>query len=138
MKENKATVELVETVRFELDNGPYGWGYVRPGHRPKRHKNDLWIAKATFGECKGAWWIPIGYKLGDLMQAKDAGVTMPDFIPLYPGQRLADVDLSFVDYSFELGCRVEVRLVLRFPSDEGDITTRDIPTYWYTGRRRKR
>lgn len=127
-------------LRFELNNREDGWGYVRPGRRARRHRPDLRLAKMVFGlhGDKEHWWLPILYKPGDLWQAQDAGILIPEFIPLAPGQRLGDAELVFEDYAINLGKVFKIKLVTRFPADEDDITPEQFPAYWEEGRRSRR
>lgn len=139
--ENKHTeIGIKGQLKFELDNYPQGWGFVRPGQKPRRHRIALNAAKAFFGleHRKDLWWVPVGVKLGNRLEAEDLGIFVPDYVPMEPGKLLSDMTFKYTDYSAVQECLVEVELVLRFPLDEGGITTDQIPNYWYKGRRRKR
>jgi hypothetical protein len=124
---------------FELNNHENGWGYVRPGKRPRHHRQELRLAKSLFGMegDRKHWWLPVLYKPRHLWEAMDAGVLLPEFIPLAPGQRLGDAVLEYEDYAVNLGEGFKIKLLTRFPEEEDDITPEAFPAYWGHGRRRK-
>ena len=127
-------------VWFELNNREDGWGYVRPGRRARRHRRELRLAQELFElpRDKDHWWLPILYKPRHLWEMQDAGISVPEFIPLAPGQRLGDAELVFEAYAINLGKAFRIKLVTRFPADEDDITPEQFPAYWEEGRRSRR
>ena len=138
-------VEFV--ARCELDDGPYAWGYVRPGrHKPRRHRRELREAQAFFGLSGEAgehfWWLPVGWKHLDRWTCADAGIRLPHFIPVAPWTETGDRPLLSAttillpeESPTGTAATAVVDVRYRFQEDVG-LMSGDIPEHWAKGRRK--
>lgn len=139
-------VEFV--ARCELDDGPYSWGYARPGNRrPRRHRRELKEAQTFFGihgeEARRYWWIPVGWKKLDIWTCADAGIRLPHFIPVAPWTETGDRPLLSAttillpeESPTGTAATAVVDVRYRFQEDVG-LMSGDIPDHWERGRRKQ-